>query len=167
MKKIFPILISVFMLFGLTGCFSEEDSGSVTDISGSAKTSFNINETAVYNDVYYTITNVEYSNGDDWDSPAEGKQYVIVTINIENKSEDKISYNTYDWTMLNSQGQEDEESFTIIDSDTNLGSGELIAGGSKTGTIVFEENKNESSLKLLYYSDIFWNENHTIEFVIK
>lgn len=167
MKKVLMLIISIFVLFGATGCFSEDISQGVTDAKGNEKKSFNINETAVYNDVHYTITNVEYSNGDEWDSPAQGKQYVIVTVKIENKSEEKISYNTYDWTMLNSQGQENEEALAIIDSDTNLGSGELIAGGSKTGTMIFEEDKNETSLKLLYYSDIFWDENHTIEFVIK
>ena len=166
MKKFLTLLISILVLFGVTGCFSEEVD-EVTDKNGNAKNSFNINETAVFNDVHYTVINVEYSNGDDWDKPAEGKQYVIVTLKIENKSDEKISYNVYDWTMLNSQGQEDESSFSTIDNDTNLSSGELVSGGSKTGTIVFEEDKNDTSLKLLYYNDIFWNENHTIEFIIR
>lgn len=166
MKKFLTLIISIFVLFGVTGCFSEEVD-NVTDKNGNVKKSFNINETAVFSDVHYTVTNVEYSNGDDWNEPANGKQYVIVTIKIENKSNEKVSYNVYDFAMLNSQGQEDESSFSTIDSDTNLSSGELVSGGSKTGTIVFEEDKNESSLKLLYYSDIFWDENHTIEFIIK
>lgn len=166
MKKFLTLLISILVLFGVTGCFSEEVD-EVTEKNGNAKNSFNVNETAVFNDVHYTVINVEYSNGDDWDKPAEGKQYVIVTLKIENKSDEKISYNVYDWTMLNSQGQEDESSFSTIDNDTNLSSGELISGGSKTGTIVFEEDKNDTSLKLLYYNDIFWNENHTIEFIIR
>lgn len=167
MKKISKLFITIFILFGLTWCLSETSNNSVKDINGNEKTSFSLNETAVYNDVEYIVTNVEYSNGDEWDKPADGKQFVIVTVSIKNNSSEKISYNVYDWKMLNSQGQEDDEIFTTIDNDTNLGSGDLISGGSKTGTIVFEEDKNESSLKLLYFANSFWDENHTFEFVIR
>ena len=168
MKKILTIILGIIMLFNLTGCFSTvELNDGATDASGNSKDSFNINETAVFNDVHYTVTNVSYSNGDEWDQPSDGKEYVIVTVKIENKSDSKISYNTYDWSMVNSQGQEDDEAFTTIDNDTNLSSGELMAGGTKTGTIVFEQPKDESSLKLLYYSNSLFDENSTFEFIIK
>ena len=166
MKKIITIIISLFIIFSTSGC-TETANNVVTDINGIEKTSFTINETAIYEDVHYTVTNVEYSNGNDWDKPSEGKNYVIVTIKIENKSNEKISYNGLDWTMLNSEGQEDSETFSTIDSDTNLGSGDLASGGSKTGTLVFEENKSDTSLKLLYYNNMFFDENHTIEFILK
>jgi len=71
--------------------------------------------------------------------------FVIITIKIENKSDSKIAYNALDWKMINSQGQEDGETFTTIDSDTNLNSGDLAPGGTKTGTIVFEQAQGESS----------------------
>lgn len=110
MKKILSILVCAFVLLGITGCVSDSDSSSgVTDTNGNKKTSFSINETAVFEDVHYTVTNVEYSNGSEYDTPADGKNYVIVTLKIENKSDEKISYNTYDWKMINSQGQEDDE----------------------------------------------------------
>lgn len=170
-KKILLAVLFGFMIFGLTGCFSDTGSDNndnkVQDLNGNAKTTFNVNETAVHEGVNYTVTNVEYSNGDEWDTPADGKQYVIVTIKIENKSESKISYNVYDWKMLNSQGQEDDEAFSTIDSDTNLSSGDLAVGGTKTGTIVFEEPKDETSLKLQYYSNSLFDENSTFEIVIK
>ncbi len=167
-KKLLIGVLFCLMVFGLTtGCSSTEESSKVKDLNGNSKTLFSVNETAVYDGVNYTVTNVEYSNGGEWDKPADGKQYVIVTIKIENKSDSKISYNVYDWKMLNSQGQEDTESFTTIDSDTNLSSGDLAAGGTKTGTIVFEESKDESSLKLQYYSNSLFDENSTFEITIK
>lgn len=167
LKKFLTIFLSAFILIGLTGCFSDsEPSDKTLDNEGKEKTSFNLNETAVYEDVHYTITNVEYSDGNEWDKPAEGKNYVIVTLLIENKSDSKISYNAFDWKMLNSQGQEDDETIAIVDSDTSLSSGDLAAGGSKTGTLVFEELKDESSLKLLYYSNMF-DENAAFEIIIK
>lgn len=168
MKKILHILLCSIVVFGLTGCFSDVQSeNSVTDNNGNNKTSFNLNETAVFENVHYTVTDVEYSNGNEWDSPAEGKEYVIVTLKIENKSDSKISYNTYDWKILNSQGQEDDETIAIINSDTSLDSGDLAPGGTKTGTLIYEEPKNESSLKLLYYSNSFFDEESTFEIVIK
>ena len=138
-----------------------------TDTNGNKKTSFSINETAVFEDVHYTVTNVEYPNGSEYDTPADGKNYVIVTLKIENKKNEKISYNTYDWKMINSQGQEDDETFTTINNDTGLSSGDLAAGGTKTGTLVYEESKDESSLKLLYYSNSLFDENSTFEIVVK
>ena len=168
MKKILSILVCAFVLLGITGCVSDSDSSSgVTDTNGNKKTSFSINETVVFEDVHYTVTNVEYSNGSEYDTPADGKNYVIVTLKIENKSDEKISYNTYDWKMINSQGQEDDETFTTISNDTGLSSGDLAAGGTKTGTLVYEESKDESSLKLLYYSNSLFDENSTFEIVVK
>lgn len=168
MKKILGFAMCSFILFGLTGCVSEsENPNNVTDINGNKKTNFQLNETAVYEDVYYTVTNVEYSNGSEYDKPAEGKNYVIVTVKIENKSNSKISYNAYDWKMINSEGQEDTETFSTINSDNSLNYGDLAAGGTKTGTLVYEQSENETSLKLQYYSNLLFDEESTFEIVIK
>ena len=164
MKKFLISIFLAFLMIGLTGCSS---SVGVTDLNGNEKTSFNVNETAVYEGEHYTITNVSYSNGDEWNVPASGNNYVIISLKIENKSDSKISYNSFDWQIINSQGQEDDEAFTTIDSDTNLGSGDLAPNGIKTGTLVFEEPKNETSLKLLYYSNVLFDEEPTFEIVIK
>ena len=58
--------------------------------------------------------------------------------------------------MQNSQGQQENETFTIIDQDTSLQSGELVAGGKVSGTIVFEEPKDDTGLTLIY-SDSIWS----------
>lgn len=165
MKKVFSVMMCSLILFGITGCVSELKSND--DKNGVEKTTFQINETAKFKNVNYTVTNVKYSDGNDFDKPAEGKTYVIVTLKIENKSDSKISYNTFDWKMINSQGQEDSETFTTVDNDTSLNSGDLAPGGSKTGTLVFEQPKEETSLKLLYYANSFWDENSAFEIVIK
>lgn len=131
------------------------------------KKEYNKNETVIYKGVKYSVTNVKYSNGSDWDNPADGKEYVIVTIKIENTSDKKISYNVYDWKMRNSQGQEESEAFTTIDNDTNLSSGDLAVGGTKEGTLVFEEPKNDSSLKLLYFYNTLLEDEESFAIIIK
>lgn len=131
------------------------------------KKEYKKNETVIYKGVKYSVINVKYSNGSDWDNPASGKVFVIVKIKIENTSSEKIEYNVYDWKMRNSQGQEDDEAFTTIDSNTNLSSGTLAVGGKKEGTIVFEEPKNDKSLKLLYFDNSFFDNEEVFTIVIK
>lgn len=160
MKKILVVMLAVAMVFAFAACGSDEPEEEV-------KTEFAIGEVADVDGVKYTVTEVTYSQGDEWDSPAEGKEYVIVNVSIENTSEEDASYNTFDWTMVNAQGQEDETSFSIIDTDTNLGSGTLKPGGTKSGTMVFEEPKDDGALKLLYYANVMFDEEPAFEVTIR
>ena len=149
MKKFLSVLLVVLIgVCFLSGCGEEEHK----------KVSFNVGETATFDDVDYTLTKVEKSNGDDFDQPKKGYEYVVVTLKIENKSEENIPYSTFDWKMENSEGQISEESLAIIDSDTALSDGELKPGGSVKGTIVFEEPKKDKGLKLHYYGNILSDE---------
>lgn len=157
MKKFLSVLVVLLLsVCLLAGCGEKEPE----------KTSFKVGETATAEGVNYTLTKVKTSNGSDFDSPAKGKEYVIVTIKIENKSEETISFNSLDWKMENSDGELSEPAFTIEDTDTALNSGDLKAGGSKTGTIVFEEPKDDSGLKLHYYGNIFTSDESAFHFVL-
>lgn len=157
MKKFLSVLVVLLLSVSLLcGCGETEPE----------KTSFKVGETATVENVNYTLTKVKTSKGSDFDKPASGKEYVIVTIKIENNSEETVSFNYLDWKMENSEGQLDEPAFTIEDTDTNLGSGDLKAGGSKTGTIVFEEPKGDEGLKLHYYGNIFSSDESDFHFVL-
>lgn len=120
------------------------------------KTEFGINEPIEFQGRILEVTDVKKSDGDDFDKPKEGKEYVIVTVNITNNSDDKISYNQFDFKMKNSQGQIEEPALSIIDNDTSLSSGELAAGGNVSGTIVFEQPKDDEQLELIF-SPSFWS----------
>jgi len=156
MKKVISmILVLMLSLFLFAGCGSEEP----------VKTSFKKGETATFDDVSYTVTKVKRSEGNDWDNPAKGKVYIIVSLKIQNKSEETISYNTFDWKMENSKGQLDNETFSTINSDSALNSGELKPGGTKKGTLIFEESKKDKKLKLHYYGSMF-DEESQFHFVL-
>ncbi len=58
--------------------------------------------------------------------------------------------------MQNSQGQQEGTTFTTIDQDTALTSGELIAGGKVEGTLTFEEPVGDTGLTLVY-KDSLWS----------
>ena len=161
MKKVLAGVLVLMMVFAFVGCGSDESD------EPEKKTSFAVGETAEVDGAKFTVTDVQYSQGDDWDKPADGMEYVIVNISIENGSDEDLDYNLLDWQMINSQGQEESISFTIIDSDTNLGSGTLKPGGTKSGTLVFEEPKEDESLKLTYYSNVLIDDETEFEVVIK
>lgn len=162
------IAISVIIL--IVGSNSSDKNNNTESNSSQKETNkktYKQGETVTYKGVNYTVTDVKYSNGSEWDTPTSGKEYVIVKVKIENKSNKKVSYNTYDWKMRNSQGQEEETTFTSIDENTNLDSGDLAVNGTKEGTIVFEEPKNDSSLKLLYFDNSLFDEEESFEIIIK
>jgi len=144
--------------------YSEEKTNQTT--KKETKKTFLENEIVNYKDVKYSIIEVKRSNGKTYDKPAEGKEFIIVKIKIENNTKEKISYNIYDWKMENSKGQEEGFAFTTIDSDTNLSSGDLNKGGYKEGTIVFEQPKGDKNLKLKYYENILKDE-FSFEFKLK
>ena len=102
------------------------------------------------------VTKIEKSSGSTYETPKSGKEFVIVYVTIKNNGSSNLSYNPYDFKMQNSLGQQEDISFTIIDQDTSLQSGELVSGGSVSGTIVFEEPINDSNLTLIY-QDNYWS----------
>lgn len=156
MKKLLSVVLVLLMgLCFLTGCGEEEP----------VKTSFKQGETATFDDVSYTVTKVKRSKGSEWESPKKGHEYVIVTLKIENKSDDVIAYNTFDWKMENSKGQLDGETFSTVNSDSALNSGDLKSGGTKKGTLVFEEPKKDKKLKLHYYGSML-NDESQFHFVL-
>lgn len=104
-----------------------------------------------------TVTKVEKSNGTEFDTPQQGKEYVIVTVQIQNAGDQNISYNPFDFKMANSQGQIQDMGFTTVDTDTHLQSGELAPGGSVSGTIAFEEPVGDTGLQL-QYTPSFWSD---------
>lgn len=144
-KNVFIGLTIVLCLMMATGCGNSENEKK-EEVPGK------IGETVVYEDVAYTVTGVEKSSGSEYDQPKEGKVFVIVSLTIENRSDGSVSYNPFDYKMLNSQGQMHDTTFTTVNSATALNSGDLIQGGSVSGTLSFEEDANDSQLMLCKYN---------------
>lgn len=112
---------------------------------------FSMNDVISYNGVDYKIVKVDTSNGNSYKSPKDGNQFLIVTVYIKNNTDDKVLYSYENWTMSNSKGEEKKRIFSSINVDNALYSGELVIGGIKTGSMVFEQPINDSKLILNYY----------------
>lgn len=158
MKKFLAILASLMMVFMFVSCGSAEEEAPLEPVA--------VGEAGIYEDVSFTVTNVETSDGDEWETPADGKEYVIVTVEITNNSDETYDYDEFSWKMQNDQGQIDDITYVSFNSDNELGSGSLTKGGKKTGTLVFEEPKDASSLILKYLDNMF-DDEEVLQFVIR
>ncbi len=83
--KIFKTFIIVLFAISLTGC-------KARDLDGNVKTEFGIKETAVYKNIYYTVTDVEYTDtlSQGVQTSDENKTYIALTFQVENKSKKEI-----------------------------------------------------------------------------
>lgn len=136
---------------------SEESNQEEQKVEKEEKTEFNIGEKVELKNNVVEVVEVEKSSGDEFDKPKEGKEYVIIHVAIENDGDKEITYNPYDFKMKNSNGQIEDPTFTIVDSDTSLSSGELSPGGNVSGSIVFEQEIGDEELQLIFEAD-FWSD---------
>ena len=120
------------------------------------KTAFKVGDIVELDGASVVVNKVTRVNGDDWNRPKNGHEYVIVEVTIKNESTSTKSYNPYDFKMQNSQGVISDMTIWTSDRDTDLSYGELAAGGSITGTIPFEMPINDPELTLIYEGS-FWN----------
>ena len=168
-KKWWFWLIIVVVIIGIAGGGAETQKQQTSTVSLSSqgqtstepakteeKTEYNAGEEAILGKGAITVTNVEKSQGSEYDKPKTGKEFVIVSVTIENKGSDNLSYNPYYFKMQNSQGQQENTAFSTTNSDTALNSGELVSGGKVSGTLVFEEPVGDTSLVLIY-NDNLWS----------
>jgi len=140
---------------------NEEEPENVTE-NDEGKTEFGINEKIEFEGRILEVTDVEFSDGTEFDKPKEGMEYVIVSVTIENNSDKELSYNPFDFKMQNSQGQIVDQAFTIVNSDTSLSSGDLAPGGSVSGTIAFEQPKADPELQLIFEPSFWSNKRVTV-----
>ena len=117
-----------------------------------------VGEALAYSGTEITLMKVETSEGSQYDKPKAGQELVIVTVKIKNTGSKSIPYSPFYFTMKNSQGQISDCTYTTINADTELDSGDLAPGGSTTGTVVFEEPKGDKSLILQYQEGVKWDD---------
>ena len=97
--------------------------------------------------------------GNEYFKPNNGNEYVVATLNIENKSDKDISYNPLDFQIQNEDGQITHNTFGPSD-DNDLSSGNLTPNGKVSGTITFETKKSKT-YKVIYTPE-FWNDKRLL-----
>ena len=131
-----------------TMLFKENSSFNIGDTYGKT---FNLNQRIKYDDIVYSITNVEEIEGTEYRQPKDGNRFIMVTIEMQNSGKDKVKYSYRNWRMNNSSGNSVARIFTPSNADTALYSGYLVVGAKKSGTLVFEQPKDDNNLYLEFY----------------
>lgn len=144
---------------------SESNGSSQTqkgDSKKEEKTEFNVGDIIAFDGKELTVEKVErnWNSGNSYLKPKDGKEYVKVSVKIENKSETEMNYNVFEFKAEDSNGaaeSADGQTYSLPDS---LGSGDLVKGGKKSGSMIFEVPAG-SSLKL-HYQPSFWSNKKVI-----
>ncbi len=144
-NKILTILLIIFGIFSLTGCGADEKTAYNTN--GKKQSEFNMNETAVYNDVHYTISDTKYYTGG---NPKSGYVYLKVSIKVENKSDSVVNYPIIDLRIKTKDGNLIPLAGKFTDDLDNYSLKAISPNGVVTGTISFEVPLNDEELKLVY-----------------
>ena len=126
------------------------------------KTEFNVGDIIAFDGKELTVEKVErnWNSGNAYLKPKDSKEYVKVSVKIENKSETEMNYNVFEFKAEDSNGaaeSADGQTYSLPDS---LGSGDLVKGGKKSGSMIFEVPAG-SSLKL-HYQPSFWSNKKVI-----
>ena len=126
------------------------------------KTEFNVGDIIAFDGKELTVEKVErnWNSGNAYLKPKDGKEYVKVSVKIENKSETEMNYNVFEFKAEDSNGAAERFDFQTYSLPDSLGSGNLVKGGKKSGSMIFEVPAG-SSLKL-HYQPSFWSNKKVI-----
>lgn len=176
MKKLLASLLIGTSLLGLAGCGGSSDDQptakseteesskqSETKSSEKMKTEFNVGQTISYHGVDMKVDEVKYLQPGEYDSLADGEQFVAMKITIKNvDNSEPVDYNPYDFKLSADGNKKDcDEYMSENDEITNneLDSGSLEKGASVTGWLVGTANPNAQKLQLQYTGNIFENKS--------
>lgn len=143
---------------GSNGSYQTQNSESKKE----EKTEFNVGDIIAFDGKELTVEKVErnWKSEKAYIKPKDGKEYVKVSVKIENKSETEMNYNVFEFKAEDSNGAAERFNFQTYSLPDSLGSGNLVKGGKKSGSMIFEVPAG-SSLKL-HYQPSFWSNKKVI-----
>ena len=114
-----------------------------------ASESYKVGEAIRLRDTVLTVTNVEFSQGSQFQKPHAGKTYLLVHVHIENLGSREVSIAPMNFQVQDSNGVMVNETF-FSDVEDPLGFIELAPGGKVDGTIPFEVPEGDQGLQLVF-----------------
>ncbi len=165
--KFLTVLAAIILLIVIiTAVSSGDDEGSTTGSSTSSSeektyrfndradkqntdVEFAVGESGTVDGVKLTVDSAEYKSSlGEYETAADGKTYIVVSVTIENTSDSTKSYNPYDFRVQTASGQVLDPTISI--SLDTLNSGDLVTGGKVSGPIVFEVPTEEGHQYLIW-----------------
>lgn len=137
--------------------------GLTSMFSPSTEDAFKVGETAEIGKVRMTLNNVYESRGNEYYTPAEGNEYVILEFTVENGGEEEVALST----MLSFSTWCDNKSCTIsLEAlSTAMLSGKIqldcvVAAGEKaTGVLGYEAPADWQEISVKYTEEVMFGES--------
>lgn len=84
-----------------------------------------------------------------------GSNVICASVTIKNHNSSTISYNDLYWKLQTPSGKVEDADFETPNGATDLGSGNIVAGGSTTGTVCFDDPGQSGTYVGIYKPDPF------------
>lgn len=142
-----------------------EESEEQNDVS-EQQASFGVGETAEMNDVQVTMTGYEESSGSEYNTPADGNEFVLIDFEIANNSDSELNISS----MLSFEAYADDYALNyslnamIENEDEAQLDGTIAPGKKMSGAIGYEVPTDWSELEI-HFTDNVWSNNKFV-FVI-
>lgn len=159
MAIIINLIVTLFMILGIilaanvaVQVANDQIDNNQTAIN--AKKSFNKGEAAIFNNIQVKVNSLQrnYVPADASKIADEGKEYIVVNLDVKNISQNTINFNTLE-IRLNADGVTNTTNGPVV--EPIMAEGELSSGATTTGNIVYEIKKGASDLKLQYETSIY------------
>jgi hypothetical protein len=114
-----------------------------------AKKDFAKGETAIFDKFEVKVNSVRrnYVPDDQYSQASEGKELIVVNVSIKNTDTSSAYFSSYSLD-INDNGISNGSSY--ISASPELNGGDISAGATTTGNVVYEVTKDATSLKLQY-----------------
>jgi hypothetical protein len=107
-----------------------------------------------------TLVSVKTIAGDDVTQPKPGNEFIVVHVKIHNGNSQQTDYNPFDFHVKSGAGNITDEEVIPPSSYTannELNSGQLDAGGTVEGDIIFQVPIGDHKAELTWQPDLFGN----------
>ena len=168
MKKFLILFIVGMLSIACVGCgnsgstkdasTTESNSDSTKSNSDSeSKKEYKVGDVISFEGQEITVTSVQrnYDSGNEYIKAKTGNEFVKVTVSVKNISNSKISVGPFEFKLQNSEGAQETTTGLTYTIDDKFDSAELVPGGTRTGSLVFEAPKDDAGLKLIYNPSLF------------
>jgi len=167
--KVLTVLLVIIVLVIVSSATNKGSSTTTSNPSSTkaatvTKSEYAVGEAITINDQTLTVTKVtrNFDTGNAYATPEPGKEFVVVEVQLENKSDNEMSYNTFDFKMQDSNGVQKTEDI-VLGVTNELSSGDLAKGGKVTGNLGFEVPKDDAGLKLIFSPSFWSNQKVTVK----
>ncbi|MBQ9937677.1 MAG: DUF4352 domain-containing protein [Oscillospiraceae bacterium] len=169
MKKIYAILLILTMAFSFSACLEDspkKEEFSATETASKKEETFGLNETAVFDNLKITATEMKVSHGESFFTPQSGNVFVGVKFIVENISKEEQAISS----LLLFNGYVDD-----VKCEYSLSAAGAFSEGTIDGTIApgkkligwyaLEVPENYQIIELQVLSNLF--ANNPAKFVLK